>query len=119
MKTDRNSRLHKISQYVQTYLKESYAKRTEDDKATLHRYLLGVDYRWKHTLRVAQFGKVIAETEAANDELVLAASLLHDLAWFDTNADNSRQHGRLGSEIARQILARQGYNKSQIKNICY
>jgi len=119
MKTDRNSRLHKISQYVQTYLKESYAKRTEDDKATLHRYLLGVDYRWKHTLRVAQFGKVIAETEAANDELVLAASLLHDLAWFDTNADNSRQHGRLGAEIARPLLESLGYNKSQIKNICY
>lgn len=119
MRTDRNSRLHKISQYVQTYLQDSYDKRNEDDKTTLRRYLLGVDYRWNHTLRVAQFGKVIAETEAADEELVLAASLLHDLAWFDTNADNSRQHGRLGAEKARPLLESLRYSKPQIKNICY
>ena len=119
MKSDRNIRLHKISKFVLNYLQESYTKRSENDKANLRRYLLGVDYRWKHTLRVAQFGKVIAESEDADGELVLAASLLHDLAWFDTNAENSRQHGRLGAEKARPLLDSLGYNKHQIKSICY
>lgn len=119
MNTDRNSCLQNISQYVQTYLKDSYDKRTEDDKINLHRYLLGTDYRWKHTLRVAQFGKVIAETETADEELVVAACLLHDLAWFDTNADNNLQHGRIGAEKARPLLESLGYSQPQINNICY
>ena len=119
MNTDRNSRLQNISQYVQTYLNESYTKRTEDDKINLHRYLLGTDYRWKHTLRVAQFGKVIAETEAADEELVVAACLLHDVAWFDTNAQNSRQHGRIGAEKARPLLESLGYSQPHINSICY
>jgi putative nucleotidyltransferase with HDIG domain len=119
MNTDRNSHLQKISQYVQTHLKESYQKRSDEDKVNLHRYLLGVEYRWKHTLRVAQFGKVIAETESADEELIVAACLLHDVAWFDTNADNSRQHGRIGAEKARPLLEDLGYNQSQINNICY
>jgi uncharacterized protein len=68
---------------------------------------------------VAQFGKVIAESEAADEELVLAACLLHDIAWFDTNAENSIQHGQLGAEIARPFLKILGYGKAQIENICY
>lgn len=119
MNNDPNSRLQKISQYVQACLTESYQKRKEEDKVNLHRYLFGLDYRWKHTLRVAQFGKVIAETEAADIELVVAACLLHDVAWFDTNAENSRQHGRIGAEKARPFLESLGYNSLQIKNICY
>jgi hypothetical protein len=60
---DINIRLHKIADLVQKYLAESYEKRSKADKTNLKRYLLGVDYRWHHTLRVAQFGKVIAENE--------------------------------------------------------
>jgi uncharacterized protein len=119
MNTELNSRLQKISEFVQTYLKESYQNRSDEDKANLDRYLSNADYRWKHTLRVAQFGKVIAENEAANVELILAACLFHDVAWFDTNADNSREHGRIGAEKARPVLESLGYNKAQIENICY
>jgi len=56
-------RIQKIADYTQAYLHESYQKRSKKDKANLKRYLSGVDYRWQHTLRVAQFGKVIAENE--------------------------------------------------------
>jgi putative nucleotidyltransferase with HDIG domain len=119
MTTDRNKRLLDISHYVEEYLEISYGKRTKAEKLILHRYLFGLDYRWKHTLRVAQFGKVIAESEPADEELVLAACFLHDIAWFDTNADNSIQHGRLGAEIARPFLKKLGYRKTQIENICY
>ncbi len=119
MTTKTNARLLKIAEYTHTYLTESYQKRSKKDKANLDRYLSGVDYRWQHTLRVAQFGKVIAENEAADVELVVAACLLHDIAWFDTDASNSREHGRIGAEKAQLILENQGFNRKQIKNICY
>jgi uncharacterized protein len=119
MNTELNSRLQKISVFVQAYMNASYQNRSEEDKANLDRYLSNVEYRWKHTLRVAQFGKVIAENEAADVELIVAACLLHDVAWFDTNADNSREHGRIGAEKARPVLESLGYNQDQIENICY
>ena len=119
MTSKSNARLQKIADYSNAYLHESYQKRTKKAKANLDRYLSGVDYRWQHTLRVAQFGKVIAENEAADVELVLAACLLHDIAWFDTNAENSREHGRIGAEKARLVLENLGYNSKNIKNICY
>jgi putative nucleotidyltransferase with HDIG domain len=114
-----NSRLQKIAEFVHSYLQESYTKRPEKDKTNLERYLSNADYRWKHTLRVAQFGKVIAENEDADVELIVAACLLHDVAWFDTNADNSREHGRVGAQIAHPVLKKLGYKKTQIENICY
>jgi putative nucleotidyltransferase with HDIG domain len=115
-----NARLQKIADFTNSYLTESYLKRSKKDKANLNRYLFGVDYRWQHTLRVAQFGKVIAENEAANVELVLAACLLHDIAWFDTGAEKSREHGRIGAEISKAFLETLGYYKTRdIENICY
>jgi putative nucleotidyltransferase with HDIG domain len=119
MTRELNSQLQKISESVRIYLIESYQKRSDEDKSNLNRYLSNSEYRWKHTLRVAQFGKVIAENEIADVELVVAACLLHDIAWFDTNADNSREHGRIGAEKARPILKNLGYNKEQIETICY
>ena len=114
-----NAHLQKIADFSHNYLNDSYQKRSKKDKVNLDRYLLGVDYRWKHTLRVAQFGKVIAENEAADVELVVAACLLHDIAWFDTDAENNREHGRIGAEKAQPFLESLGYNRKQIKNICY
>ena len=114
-----NTRIQKIATFSRAYLDESYQKRSKKDKANLNRFLSGVDYRWDHTLRVAQFGKVIAENEAVDVELVVAACLLHDLAWFDTGAENSRDHGRLGAEKAKPFLESLGYNQAQSENICY
>jgi putative nucleotidyltransferase with HDIG domain len=119
MTNNKNARIHEIADFSYRYLNESYQKRSKKDKANLDRYLLGVDYRWKHTLRVAQFGKVIAENELADVELVVAACLLHDVAWFDTTAENNRDHGRLGAEIASQLLVGLGYSPAQVDNICY
>jgi len=119
MNTELNSRLQTISEFVHAHLEESYQNRSDEDRANLDRYLSNAEYRWKHTLRVAQFGKVIAENEAADVELIVAACLLHDVAWFETNADNSREHGRIGAEKARHVLGTLGYNQAQIENICY
>lgn len=119
MNTELNSRLQKISEFVQTYLKKSYQDRSDEDKANFDHYLSSAEYRWKHTLRVAQFGKVISENKVADVELIVAACLLHDVAWFDTNADNCREHGRIGAEKARPVLENLGYNQAQIEIICY
>jgi putative nucleotidyltransferase with HDIG domain len=119
MPSKSNVRLQKIAAFTNAYLIESYQKRTKKAKANLDRYLSGVDYRWHHTLRVAQFGKVIAENETADVELVVAACLLHDIAWFDTNAENSREHGRIGAEQSKPFLEGLGYDAKIIKNICY
>jgi putative nucleotidyltransferase with HDIG domain len=119
MTSELNSRMQKLSEFVRTYLVESYQKRSDKDKSNLNRYLSNSEYRWKHTLRVAQFGKVIAENEFADVELVVSACLLHDIAWFDTNADNCREHGRIGAEKAKPILESLGYNQEQMETICY
>jgi uncharacterized protein len=114
-----NVRIQQLADSAQAYMQASFLKRAPKDKANLKRYLAGMEYRWQHTLRVAQFGKVIAENEGADVESVVAACLLHDIAWFDTSAENNRDHGRLGAEIARPILEKLGYSARRIKNICY
>jgi uncharacterized protein len=113
-----NARLQKIADFARAHLIESYQARSQEAKTNLERYLSGVDYRWQHTLRVAQFGKVIAENEGADVELVVAACLLHDIAWFDTTAENSREHGRIGAEKSRPFLESLGYTPQQIETIC-
>jgi uncharacterized protein len=119
MNNKTNIRIQEIAEFAQAYLQESYQKRSKKDKANLKRYLSGVDYRWQHTLRVAQFGKVIAENEGVDVESVIAACLLHDIAWFDMDAENNREHGRVGAEKARPLLESLGYSPRRIKNICY
>ena len=112
-------RIQKIADFTQAHLVESYEQRSKKDKANLKRYLAGADYRWQHTLRVAQFGKVIGENEGVDVESVIAACLLHDIAWFDTGAKNSLDHGRIGAEKARPLLESLDYSQRRIKNICY
>jgi putative nucleotidyltransferase with HDIG domain len=119
MNTKPNTRLQKLSEFVHAYLEDSYQRRSEEDKNNLNRYLSNAEYRWKHTLRVAQFGKVIAENETVDLDLIVTACLLHDIAWFDTRAENSREHGRLGAEKAHPVLKNLGYTQAQIENICY
>jgi len=114
-----NTRLQKIADFTFTYLNESYQKRSKRDRANLSRYLAGMEYRWQHTLRVTQFGKIIAENESVDVESIVAACLLHDIAWFDTTAENSRDHGRIGAEKAQPLLESLGYRRKLIKNICY
>lgn len=112
-----NDRLQAIAEFACNYLEKTYCKRK--DRKRLDRILYHADYRWQHTQRVTQFGKVIAENEAAEVELVAAACLLHDVAWFDTGSENSREHGRIGAQIARPFLAKLGYAPRQVENICY
>jgi putative nucleotidyltransferase with HDIG domain len=119
MNNKSTARIQRIADFTQSYLQESYQKRSKKDKDNLKLYLAGADYRWQHTLRVAQFGKVIAENEGVDVESVIAACLLHDIAWFDTTAENNREHGRLGAIKSQPLLESLGYSARRIKNICY
>lgn len=78
----------------------------------------GFDYRWKHTLRVVQYGKRIAEQESAEVEIVMAACLLHDISKFDAE-DYGVEHGRVSARIARPFLETLGYSQAQVNNICF
>jgi HD superfamily phosphodiesterase len=36
---------------------------------------------WSHTLRVVEFGKALAEEEGGDQEVLMAALVLHDIGW--------------------------------------
>lgn len=42
-----------------------------------------IEYRYEHSLRVANIGLKLAVSENANQKVVVLASLLHDLCKFD------------------------------------
>jgi len=113
--SETNIRLQKIADFVRARQKEIYLKR--EDRAEFDRLLVSLDYRWRHTLRVFQWGKRIAEAEGADVELVVAACLLHDVASFNVLPDNN-DHGRVGAEITRPLLNEIGYTPGQVENIC-
>jgi HD superfamily phosphodiesterase len=110
-----NLRLQKIFDFVKARQEEMYFKR--DDRDLFDRDLVGREYRWRHTLRVSQWGKKIAIIEGADIELVVAACLLHDIASFDV-LENDNDHGRAGAIVARPFLQELGYLPEQVENIC-
>ncbi len=112
---DINIRLQKIADFVRSRQQETYLK--HPDRAGLDHNMVDSNYRWRHTLRVSQWGKLIAEAEGADVELVVAACLLHDIASFDVMPDDN-DHGRAGAEIARPLLNEIGYTPEQVENIC-
>ncbi|MBN2388060.1 MAG: HD domain-containing protein [Anaerolineales bacterium] len=108
--------LQRIAAFVQSHLQETFSRRPDRDE--LGRALIHADYRWQHTLRVAQLGLQIARDEGADLELTVAGCLLHDVAWFD-EMENSRDHGRCGAVVARPLLVDLGYLPQQVENICH
>jgi hypothetical protein len=115
--TTPNERLADLAAFTRKHLETSYRKR--GDKAQLKRYLSDFNYRWAHTQRVAQFGRIIAEAEGANLEWVVAACILHDISWFDVNGEQNREHGNVGAELIRPFLLDLGYTQKGTENICY
>ena len=107
--TSTNDRLEEIARFVHDRLHEVASQRENP--------ALDPEYRWQHTLRVSQYGRMIAEAEGVNVELVIPACLLHDVAHFEQ--DNWNEHGRLGARIIRPFLAKLGYNHEETENICY
>lgn len=106
-----NQRNQQVARYAEEHIRAS-AQRVNDQ----HSYA-GADYRWQHTLRVANYGMQIAEAEGANVELVAAACLLHDSEWFSEGHDHD--HGRIAAREIRPFLYQVGYSTEEVENICY
>ncbi len=81
-------------------------------------YAPRLKYRWQHTLRVVQYGKILAEKEKADPELVVVACLLHDIAKLRDRARDVN-HGRIGAKMARPFLSKIGYSAAERENICF
>ncbi|MFW9993902.1 MAG: HD domain-containing protein [Candidatus Odinarchaeota archaeon] len=112
-----NQRVQKVADFVHSYLREKHAEQIEKDSESMPEGY-GSNYRWEHTLRVAQYGKQIALAEGADLELVIVACLLHDVSHFEIEG-NYKDHGRVSSKIARTFLTSLDYSPEEIANICY
>ena len=79
------------------------------------------DYRFEHSVRVANIGKIIAEKEGMDSDAMVIACLLHDISYcneFESRED-SRNHGRYSAKIARPFLEEIGMDPEIIEEICY
>lgn len=108
--SEANERIKQIAEFARGYLEQ-----TERDNPSSWNTLA---YRWQHTLRVAHYGRLLAEVEHANLEWVVAACLLHDVAHFEAESDY-RGHGRLGAQISRPFLQSMRYAPAAVDAICY
>ena len=112
MQPEATERLQKIAEFVLARRAKTEAGNHKEHTA------FDYDYRWRHTLRVVQYGKQIAEAEGANIELTMAACLLHDISKFD-DVEYGKEHGRVSARIARPFLVTLGYTPEHVNNICF
>lgn len=62
-------------------------------------------YRLEHSLRVAHIGAEIARRENLDEEALIIACLLHDIAYSrEIPAGGWNEHGRVGAAIAKPFL---------------
>ena len=90
-------------------------KPIETTKAFIKEYLnptpdrYDMTYRYEHTLRVAQWGKKIAEGEGWNPEPLIIACLLHDVGYpLCKDFADLKNHPRFSAEIAEKFLKQIG-----------
>lgn len=76
-------------------------------------------YRYEHSLRVAYWGRKIAQGEGWNEEPLVMACLLHDVSYpLLRDFEEWPKHPGLSAEIAERFLEQIGYDKELSKSIC-
>ena len=76
-------------------------------------------YRYEHSLRVALWGKRIAEAEGWESEPLVMACLLHDTGYpFCETMEEWNMHPTYGAEVARLFLEKIGYDEELTERIC-
>ncbi|USR79396.1 HD domain-containing protein [Arcanobacterium pinnipediorum] len=68
-------------------------------------------YRFEHCQRVARIGRVVAQAEGLDGDVLALGCLLHDVGKFD--APFPVDHGRAGAVVAHQFLSALGLDQSQ------
>lgn len=76
-----------------------------------------IEYRYDHSLRVANIGHELAKLEQANEKIVVLGCLLHDVGKFDT--DDNIEHGRVSAKVARKFLETLDLTQKEVDDICY
>ncbi len=71
--------------------------------------------RWAHTLRVLAAAQQIARAEGADYDVVIVATIFHDVAKLDIDQD---EHAERGAAIARDYLTRAGFAAAWIARVC-
>ncbi len=108
-----DGRWMEVAAYVEEQYRRSKAEQTWDPVFT-------ADYRWEHTLRVAHYGRLIAEAEGIDSKVALAACLLHDIAYFScADQESWDDHGRAGATISRAPLEAAGYSEAEVATIAH
>jgi putative nucleotidyltransferase with HDIG domain len=91
-------------------------------RAAMKEYFGNDSRRIDHALRVTSFASRLMEEEPADQELVLATALLHDIGIPEAERKFGSSAGNLqeveGPPVAREILARLGYNEPFITEVC-
>lgn len=72
---------------------------------------------YSHIMRVYKNAQKIAKHENANQRLVLAAVLLHDLVQFPKSDPRSKTASTKSAKLAQKILQKHGFTESEIKII--
>ncbi len=76
-------------------------------------------YRYEHSLRVALWGKRIAEAESWDSEPLVMACLMHDTGYpFCETMEEWNMHPTYGAEVAKLFLQKIGYYEELTENIC-
>ena len=77
-------------------------------------------YRYTHTLRVADLGRLIASSEGLDEEMLVLGCLLHDIGYVACKEKTDfADHGLKSAQIAAEFLAEQGYDSEKAASICY
>jgi uncharacterized protein len=79
------------------------------------------EYRFRHSIRVANIGASIAEREGMDAEAMTIACLLHDVSYaldFRSKED-WENHGRTSARMARDFLGRLAIPQERKAEICY
>lgn len=79
------------------------------------------NYRFEHSVRVANIAAQIARAEGLNEETMTLAGLLHDVGYGQDFPDDYdwNDHGRDGARIARPFLESLGLDKETVNDICF
>ena len=76
-------------------------------------------YRYEHSMRVALWGKRIAEAEGWEVEPLLIACLLHDVGYpLIERMEDWNKHPQYSAEVAEMFLKKIGYCEESIVTIC-
>lgn len=74
------------------------------------------NYRLDHVTEVVKISKYLAKNTGANLEIVTIAAWLHDIA--KPGLVGIKEHGKVGADMARNLLMKEGLEKTMIDQVC-